>query len=127
MPVEIKSTVRNAPLRLAYMPIKEKVLGASYELSLVFVGSRRMRTLNRTYRNKDKTTDILSFSLTKNSGEIFICLDKVRNQIKKLGGTLNNRVAFLFIHGLHHLKGLDHGSRMDKEEMAIRSIFGIKN
>ncbi len=127
MPVEIKSTVHTAPLRLPYNLMKEKVLGKTYELSLVFVGSRRMRTLNRTYRNKDKVTDILSFTLTKDSGEIFICIDKVARQLKKLNVSLNERVAFLFIHGLHHLKGLDHGSRMDKEEMAIRSIFGIKN
>ena len=127
MSVEVKSLVKNAPLRIPYESMREKVLGKDYELSLVFVGPARIRTLNRTFRGKDKATDILSFSLTKNSGEIFLCLAKIKSQAKKLGQSLENQVTSLFIHGLHHLKGLDHGSRMDKEEMAVRSMFGIKN
>ncbi len=103
----------------------EKVLGPDYEFSLVFIGPEEMRKLNKHYRDNDKATDILSFPLTENSGEIFICLEQVKEKAKEYNQTVENHTAFLFIHGLHHLKGMDHGSRMDKEEKAIRNIFGI--
>ncbi len=46
-----------------FRDIKEKVLGKGYELSLVFIGTDRMRSLNREHRGKDYATDILSFDL----------------------------------------------------------------
>lgn len=109
--------------RLPFRQMKEKVLGRSYELSLVFVGPNRIRTLNRIYRRKNKATDILSFPLAKTSGEIFICLNQAKSQAKKIPRKINDYVAFLFIHGLLHLKGLDHGSRMEREEKAIFQYF----
>ncbi|MEK7390691.1 MAG: rRNA maturation RNase YbeY [Patescibacteria group bacterium] len=119
----IQKTGKGKLPRLPFHRIKEKVLGRTYELSLVLVGPSRIRTLNRIYRRKDKATDILSFPLTKNSGEIFICLNQVKSRAKKISGNANNHVAFLFIHGLLHLKGLDHGSRMEREEKAILQYF----
>lgn len=125
MSVDIKSTSERQP-DLPFSVMAEKVLGPDYELSLVFVEPPKMLELNTTYRKKDYVTDILSFPLTKSSGEIFICLEKVKEKALEVGHTFENHLAFLFIHGLHHLKGMDHGSRMDKEEKAIRNVFGIK-
>ncbi len=124
MSVDITNTDKRQ-LDLPFSVMAEKVLGSDYELSLVFVDPKKMVELNKQYRQKDYVADILSFPLTENSGEIFICLDKVEEKAKEVGHTFENHVGFLFIHGLHHLKGLDHGSRMDKEEKAIRNIFGI--
>lgn len=107
--------------------MKNKVLGQDYELSLAFIGRDRMRALNRSYRNKDKVTDILSFPLTKKTGEIFMNLERSRANAKKFSRSANDHVAFLFIHGLLHLKGMDHGSRMEQEEKTFGSFFGIKN
>lgn len=125
MSVDINSMVKEQP-ELPFSIMTEKVLGKDYELSLVFVDPDKMVELNTQYRQKDYVADILSFPLTETSGEIFICLEKVKEKAKEVGHTYENHLAFLFIHGLHHLKGLDHGSRMDKEEKAIRNIFGIK-
>lgn len=123
--VSIRNTTKGKPPGLPFRLIKEKVLGKNYDLSLVFVGEKRIRTLNRIYRQKNKPTDILSFPISKNSGEIFLCLPKVTAQAKIFDRSFKNHLAFLFIHGLLHLKGLDHGSRMEREEKAITSYFGI--
>ncbi len=105
--------------------MKDKVLGADYELSVAIVGGQKIRTLNRTYRELDKPTDILSFPLTKKSGEIFICLTQAARKAKLHERKPENYLAFLFIHGLLHLRGLDHGSRMEQEEKKIASFFNI--
>ncbi len=56
---------------LPFEKIKDDILGKKYELSIVLVGKKRGRTLNKKYRNKDYATDVLSFEISKNSGEIF--------------------------------------------------------
>lgn len=96
--------------------IKEAVLGESYELSLNFIGKAKSRKLNRTYRGKDKATNVLSFPLSKNSGEIFIDLDTATKEAPSFEMSYKKFVGYLFIHGLLHLKGLDHGQKMERLE-----------
>lgn len=105
--------------------IKNTVLGKDYELSLVFIGKKRMRALNKQHRQKDSNTDILSFSVDEDCGEIFINPEKTRTKAKEFERTFSNYLHFLFIHGLFHLKGLDHGDKMESEEARVRKIFGI--
>ena len=127
MSVDIKNFTRgNIPHSdLPLCAICEKVLGKNYELSLVFVGDTRSRNLNKAYRGKDKPTNILSFELSKTNGEIIINPRLVKLQAPKFGRTYKNFLAFLFIHGVHHLKGMQHSSTMDKAEEKIRKIFYI--
>ncbi|PIQ92536.1 MAG: rRNA maturation RNase YbeY [Parcubacteria group bacterium CG11_big_fil_rev_8_21_14_0_20_39_22] len=110
---------------LHFVDIKNEVLGKDYKLSLVFVGTKRMSTINRTYRKKDSATDILSFPLEVDSGEIFICPQYAAKKSKEFERPLKNFLTFLFIHGLFHLKGLTHGSTMERKEREIRGKFGI--
>lgn len=123
----ISSTVKSTPKisGVLFTSIKKEVLGDSYELSLVFVGTKRARTLNNTHRQKDYATDILSFPLDKTAGEIIINPDKAKKKAKEFGRKFENYLVFLFIHGLFHLKGFDHGSRMEAEEARVRSLFKI--
>lgn len=116
-----KSTLPRVP----FGKIKETALGKNYVLSLVFIGERRSRTLNRSYRDKDKSTNILSFTLDKNEGEIFITLQKAKREAKQFERKFDNFIAFLFIHGLMHLKGMEHGSTMEEAEMKLRKQFHI--
>ncbi len=89
--------------------LKNKILGKKYELSLVFCKNALSRRLNRVYRGKDTPANVLSFPLSKNSGEIFINLSR----------TDTFSAGELFIHGCLHLKGMRHGSKMLKAEQQL--------
>lgn len=105
--------------------MKEAVLGKEYDLSFTFISAEKMKQLNLTYRNINKPTDILSFPLSKTEGEIYICLSETRKEAKKFNRSYENFIRFLFIHGLVHLKGYDHGSTMERIEVEFRKKFGV--
>lgn len=96
--------------------IAKKILGKKYKFSLVFTTSAHIKKLNLIYRNKNKATDILSFPLSKNEGEIYICKSEARKEAKKFGRTYENFLVFLLIHGCVHLKGYDHSAIMESIE-----------
>lgn len=75
-----------------------------------------MRRINRERRGKDTATDILSFPLSKYAGEILICLPEVTTHARVWQTTPARYLPYLFIHGLIHLKGHEHGAIMDREE-----------
>jgi probable rRNA maturation factor len=81
--------------------------------SLVIVGDARMRSLNKKYRQKDKTTDVLTFDY----GEIFICLPQAKRQAKKSKHSLKEELATLLIHGILHLAGYNDEETEDRENM----------
>lgn len=116
-----KGTIKGVP----FLELKNKALGEKYELSLVFVGNKKSRSLNRIYRQKDKATNILSFPLSKTSGEIFINLNLAKIEAPKFNRTFQKFVGYLFIHGLFHLKGMQHGLRMESAEKKLRDKFKI--
>lgn len=116
-----KGTLASVP----FAEIKNEILGEKYNLSLVFCGSRKSKELNKTYRDKDYPTNVLSFPLDKNSGEIFITPTVAKKEAVKFDKSNENFVGFLFIHGCLHLKGMEHGSRMDKAEEKFCKEFGI--
>lgn len=121
----INKTLKGKPPRLPFLKIKEFVLGKEYDLSLVFIGSKKSKTLNKKYRGKDKPANILSFPIDKTEGEIFIDLHEAKKTSKNFNRKYENFVAFLFIHGLFHLKGYSHGSKMEHEELKTRKRFKI--
>jgi rRNA maturation RNase YbeY len=111
--------------RLAFLRIKEAVLGKKYELSVAIVGTSKIHELNKRWRDKDKPTDVLSFPLSKIEGEIYINPAMAKKEAKKFDRPYGNFILFLFIHGLVHLKGYEHGSRMEAIEKKFRKRFGI--
>lgn len=101
------------------------VLGKDYALSLAFISPRVSRALNRTHRGKDKPANVLSFPLSKRSGEILIDLVTAKKQAPQFSATPSRFVGQLFIHGLFHLRGFAHGSRMDRAELRVRAKFNL--
>jgi len=99
-----------------FKKVKNKILGKNYELSLVLVGEETSRKINRDYKKKDKSANILSFPIDKNTGEILISPKKVKKEAKEHSLNYEEFFTYLFIHGLLHLKGLGHGKKMQKEE-----------
>ena len=106
------------------------------ELTLVFCGVKKIRALNRDFRQKDKKTDVLSFpifsSLRKghkefvpqgliNLGDIFICKEVAEKQAREFNISLEEEIVHLFIHGLLHLYGYDH-EVSPKEEKLMFSL-----
>ncbi|MBI1975759.1 MAG: rRNA maturation RNase YbeY [Candidatus Vogelbacteria bacterium] len=110
--------VRTRPAAIPYAALANHILGVDYDLSLVFVGDKRTRTLNRQYRGKDKPTNVLSFPLEHESGEIFLNPRRIMLEARSQGKPYANYTAYLFIHGLLHLKGLRHGNIMEAREAA---------
>ena len=116
---------KSKPPRLPFLAMKEKVLGKKYELDLVFVSPKESKRLNKIYRKKNNPTDILSFPLSKNEGEIIIDIKTSNTVASDFNRTPSNFIAFLFIHGLFHLKGMSHGSRMEAAERLVRTYFKV--
>ena len=126
----VSKTVRKgAPTGASFLHFYEstlnEVLGQDYDLSLVFIANKFSRKLNHNHRKIDKPTDILSFPLDKKSGEIFINIPYSIKKCKAFDRTFNNYIKFIFIHGLFHLKGFEHSSRMESEEHKIRIKFNV--
>jgi ssRNA-specific RNase YbeY (16S rRNA maturation enzyme) len=69
----ILNTTKGKLPRLPFAAMKDQALGKNYELELVFVEPHEMQAINMKHRGKDLPTNILSFPLSENSGQIFIC------------------------------------------------------
>ncbi len=91
------------------------------ELSLAIVDDAEMRTLNRTYRGRDRPTDVLAFALDESDastglppvphaplGDVVISIETARRQARESHCALVARVDALLIHGILHLVGYDH-------------------
>ena len=68
------------------------------------------------YRKKNKPTNVLSFSLSKKEGEIVLCPAVIKKEAKNFDRTPDQFFNFLLIHGMLHLKGMEHSSRMEAAE-----------
>ncbi len=109
--------------RLPFVRLKEEILGNKYELSIALVTPRESHRLNLTYREKDNATNVLSFPLSKNSGELVLDIKTSTADAKNFDMTPNKFLLFLVIHGMLHLKGMEHGSTMEKAEKKFLKIF----
>jgi len=101
---------------MEFEKIKQDVLGKKYSLSIAYVSEKKSRELNKKYRNIDKPTNVLSFALYKNVGELILCKSIIRKELKKFDRTFDQLLGFLVIHGMLHLKGMTHGAKMEKAE-----------
>lgn len=121
---ESNLTKKKVP-KVPFSDIKNYILGTKYELSLVFVGDALSKKLNSTYHGKKGIANILSFPYSKKDGEIFIHLGKTEKEAKNFGHTYTEHLTFLVIHGLLHLKGMDHSAKMESEEQRILKHFNF--
>ena len=103
-------------------------LSDDYELSVTFVRSRTIHTINRDYRGIDRPTDVISFAIRDDMefemvegmndlGDIFINIDYARKQAKQYGHSYQREIAFLFTHGMLHGLGYDHMKEEDEKVM----------
>ena len=109
------------------------------ELSILLTGDEEIRELNRDWRDKDRATDVLSFSQVEGEGpagarvlgDVVISMDTAARQAEELGHDLEHEVARLLVHGVLHLLGHDHvrgGSsarKMRAEEKRLLALLGL--
>lgn len=95
--------------------LQKEVLGTDYDLSVAFLSPAEMRKVTIRSKKVDKVSNVLSFPLSKTSGEILIC--------KKAAAPYT--VPYLFIHGVLHLKGFKHSARMDSAEQELLQRFSL--
>src|SRR5258708_5042127 len=88
------------------------VPAAGANATVAFVSDRAMRTLNRTWRGKRGTTDVLSFPAAQNEfektegatlGDVVVSVEQASRQARKHGLSFDDEVAQLILHGLLHL------------------------
>ena len=120
MPVFVRSCVRSVVVREAVVGrVLQQLLAlvgeTTSEISIEFVGDARMRRLNRGYRQKDQTTDVLAFAYreaggpaTPMLGDVVVSVPTAKRQAESLGHSLNEELIRLLIHGLLHVVGYDH-------------------
>ncbi len=112
------------------------------ELSIELVGDRRMRRLNREYRKKDRTTDVLAFPMreavappaarhtTDMLGDVVISVPRALHQAIDAGRSPDEEFVSLLVHGVLHLCGYDHerstkeAVRMHRRERTLLRIIG---
>lgn len=114
------------------------------ELSVSFVTNEEIQEINRTYRNKDAVTDVISFAMQEQGhgeiaivgdetlllGDIIISVDRAQEQAADYGHSFDRELAFLATHGLLHLLGYDHMTEQQEKEMFTKqdsylSEFGL--
>ncbi len=104
----------------------ETTLGKKYDLSVVFAGDAFMHKLNMTYRSKDKPTNVLAFPIADDSGEIYLDIPYIKRESKKYDHAPEVHLDYLFIHGLLHLAGHDHGDEMERNERRLMKKYITK-
>lgn len=112
---------------LPFSDIKRDILKNNYNLSIVFVTEKISQEFNKKYRKKNKPTNILSFCLSKTEGEILICPNVVKTQLKDFDRNLRELLGFLVIHGMLHLKGMEHSDKMERAEKKYDQKYFYRN
>lgn len=103
--------------------IKDYILGKDFDLSIVVVGDKKIQNLNKKFRNKDYPTDVLSFPLSKDGGEIFFNLNIATKKSLEFEMITKKYFYFVLIHSMLHLKGFEHGKKMEEEEKKLVNKF----
>jgi len=96
--------------------MKDTILGKQYILELSMVGKKQAININQKSRQKNYAPNVLSFPYTESHGEIVLCPEVAKKEATPYGMSYEGYFGFLYIHGLLHLKGYDHGEEMEKLE-----------
>lgn len=98
------------------------------EFNVIIINNEEIHKINKEYRGIDRSTDVISFALEDYKdikyendyrvlGDIYISIDKVKEQAKEYGHSEKRELAFLAVHGLLHLLGYDHMEKEDEKVM----------
>ncbi len=100
------------------------------ELSVLLCDDGTIQKLNRRYRNRNRPTDVLAFSMREGPGpelpgvllgDVVISVPTATRQARARGRAIIDEVTFLLAHGLLHLVGYDHGTDAEEQEMSAQT------
>ena len=145
---ELTSHQRQLAEKLLAFAAEQLQLKDNDEMSLTFVKNPEIKEINAKYRGVDRATDVISFAINdddekivmddemtamipKDLGDLFISIDKVKEQALFLGHSEDRELGFLVVHGFLHLNGYDHEEPADEEKMfslqeKILDAYGLK-
>lgn len=98
-------------------------------LNYMFVSDEHLLDVNKQYLNHDYYTDIITFDYTENkrvSGDIFISVDRVRDNTGKYNSTFEDELHRVMVHGVLHLMGQKDKSKADAEAMRKAEDAALK-
>ncbi len=123
--------------KIDFQKIANMVVGAKYknaEVSIILTNDAEIHEINKTYRNVDRATNVLSFELGDDVllGDIYISIDTVMREAKEAKISFHDHVAHMVVHGMFHLLGYDHMTDeeailMEMKEIKVLKKMGIKN
>ncbi len=121
----IVSSAVSGPAVSRFLHRAQRAIGLGGSVSVLLTSDAELKRLNRSFRGKNKATDVLSFPADPipglpaghaHAGDLAISLDTAARQAEQFGHTLAIEVRVLLLHGLLHLAGFDH--EVDRGEMA---------
>ncbi|WP_412990240.1 rRNA maturation RNase YbeY [Pediococcus siamensis] len=125
-------------------------LASNTEMSVTLMHNDEIQQINKTYRQVDRATDVISFAIeddadedpiildeelaeeiAPNIGDLMVSVDKVKEQAEYLGHSYQRELGFLCVHGFLHLNGYDHMKPEDQKIMfplqkEILNAYGLK-
>ncbi len=142
--IKIPTGIRMLIRRCCNAVLRMEEFKGSAEVSVTLVDNPYIQDLNKQYRNKDVPTDVLSFPMGKDGkydinqetgaqilGDIVISMEKVMDQSKIYGHTMQREIAYLVAHGMLHILGYDHENngmekvRMREKEEKVMDQLGL--
>lgn len=145
--ITIRNTQRKVPIDLKkFRSDAQKVLElldyADYDLGIWITRNKTIHHYNKTYRHKDKPTDVLSFPYhpelkagsrikpqteeDKNLGDLIFSAEYIVKEAEKHKVTFSERLQLLLVHGVCHLLGYDHIVDADFRRMRAKEVYLLK-
>ena len=118
---------------------KEEDLDKNASINIKIIKNKEMLNLNNHFRNKETSTNVLSFtnediskSITGNLGDIAINYDYILEESNEQNKTFNDHMIHMLIHGIYHILGFDHDNDkvanvMEKKEVTLLNKLNISN
>ena len=126
-------------LNKAYEAISDEENLSDNTINIRIVNDKEMVDLNKQFRRKKSSTNVLSFinhdiskSMTGDLGDIAINYDFIKRESKEQGKTFDDHIIHMLIHGIYHILGLDHendemAKAMEQKEVALLNKLNIRN
>jgi probable rRNA maturation factor len=130
----VQRTVRGAPSATRLRVWALAAATSAVEVTLRVVGAAEGRGLNRRFRGRDYATNVLTFAYGARPwrGDIVLCHPVIAREARAQRKPLEAHYAHLVVHGMLHLRGLDHAEkraaeRMERAEIRVLSRLGFRN